>query len=111
MHRLIREGELYLNGVAVGTVSSEGITDSWAYGKFEPGNRFEDFAAFFGAWSLLIHEDNEAHVTPREALEELAIAEAAIDSIRAELRWSDAKEPTRIVQLNIDGPLIEWKTL
>jgi hypothetical protein len=111
MHRLVRQGELYLNGVSVGTVSSDGTTDSWFYGKFTPGERFAAFAPTFGVWSLLIHEENGECRAPREALEELAEAEMAIDRIRAELRWSDSQEHTRIAQLNIDGPLIEWKTL
>jgi hypothetical protein len=31
MHRLVRQGELYMNGISVGTVSSEGMTNSWFY--------------------------------------------------------------------------------
>jgi hypothetical protein len=109
MKSLIRQGELYLNGVSVGIVASEGTTDSWFYGKFTPGQKFEAFAPLFGVWSLLIHEDNGHDQAPPEALDELAKAEVAIDRIRAELHWQDSSEHTRIAQLNIDGPLIEWK--
>ena len=68
MHKLVRQGELYLNGIAVGTILCEGTTDSWVFGKFVPGKQFGPFAPLFGAWSLLVHEDNGQDQAPPEAL-------------------------------------------
>ena len=45
----------------------------------------------------------------RAAIEESRVAEMAIDSIRAELRWLDPPDRTPLLQVNIDGPMIEWK--
>jgi hypothetical protein len=109
MHASRRQADLHLNGVVVGTVVVEGITDSWTYGKFTPNLDFGAFAQLFGVWSLLIHEDDGRDHTPREALDELAKAETAIDRVAAELHWRDSDERTCISQLNIDGELIEWK--
>jgi len=111
MHTSPRAADLHLNGVAVGLVIAEGTSDAWAYGKFTPNCEFGKFAQLFGVWSLLVHEDNGEDETPREALDELAEAEIAIDRVQAELEWHDSRERTRISQLNIDGELIEWKPL
>ena len=109
MHSPPRQADLHLNGISVGTVVAEGISDSWAYGKFKPNSDFGAFAQLFGVWSLLVHEDNGDDETPREALDELVKAETAIDRVKAELRWHNSDERTGILQLNIDGELIEWK--
>jgi hypothetical protein len=111
MHCPPRQADLHLNGIAVGIVVAEGISDSWTYGKFTPNSNFVAFAQLFGVWSLLVHEDNGEDETPREALDELAIAETAIDRVKAELHWHNSDERTGISQLNIDGELIEWKPL
>lgn len=103
------KAELYLDGVCVGHIESHGSSDSWGYGEFTPSESFSRFAPYFGAWSLLIHEDDDRKQISREALEELRDAEVAIDSIRAELRWLDPPDRTPLLQLNIDGTMIEWK--
>ena len=103
------QAELFLNGVSVGRIVAHGTSDSWGYGEFTPSESFSRFAPYFGAWSLLIHEDDDQKRISREALEELRDAEVAIDSIRAELRWLDPPDRTPLLQLNIDGTMIEWK--
>ena len=103
-----RQGQLFLNGQPVGEVQAEGVSDAWGYGSFKPQNEFEKFAPLFGAWSMLLHAEEELDRPTREALEALRDAEKAIDTIRAELRWSDEAVPVRVRQLTIDGPLIEW---
>ena len=103
------KAELYLNGVHVGTVQTHGASASWEYGDFTPNDSFSKFAGIFGVWSLLIHDkDGRSRMSP-EALEELREAEAAIDSLKAELRWLDPAATTTLEQVNIDGTLIEWK--
>jgi hypothetical protein len=103
-----RRAELYLNDVPVGQVRSEGATGAWGFGHFEPAESFAKFAPLFGAWSLLIHEDDDLDHSTDEVLEELRDAETAIDALRAELLWSDTQERTNLRQLTIDGSLIEW---
>jgi len=108
MHHDHREGVLYLNGEPVGKVYADGSSNSWGFGHFAPTDAFGKFAALFGVWSLLIHEDDHLDHSTREVLEELRSAEKAIDSLRAEVRWSDARNPLTVRQLTIDGSLIEW---
>jgi hypothetical protein len=109
MSSLTSQAHLILDGNAVGLVTYRGSSDSWSYGDFEPAPEFSRFAPLFGSWSLLIHaEDDETSQSPA-ASEELREAEVAIDALRAELRWVDKAESTRLSQVNIDGRLIEWK--
>jgi hypothetical protein len=103
-----RQAQLYLNGVLVGTVKSEGSESSWGFGQFTPAPEFERFATIFGAWSILIHEEEDRRAS-REALEELNAAEKAIDAIKAEMLWLDTQERIHLGMITIDGPLIEWK--
>lgn len=103
------QAELYLNGICVGRIAARGASDSWEYGEFTPSEAFSRFAPYFGAWSLLIHEDDDQKTMLPETLEELRDAEVAIDSIRAELQWLDPPQRTALQQINIDGALIEWK--
>jgi hypothetical protein len=103
------QGELHLNDIHVGTVISDGVRGSWGYGRFTPNEAFAKFAPLFGVWSLLVHEEDGGNRTPREALDELRHAEVALDSLRAELRWLHPAERMPLLQVNIDGPLIEWK--
>jgi hypothetical protein len=104
-----RKAELYLNGVHVGIVVASGATDSWGYGEFTPVDAFMQFAPLFGAWSLLVHEEDGQSRAPREALDELRDAEMAMDSLHVELRWLDPTEHVEVRQVSIDGPLIEWR--
>ena len=103
-----RLAHLYLNGVPVGQVRAEGASGAWGFGHFEPMDAFARFSTLFGAWSLLIHEDDDRDQSTAEVLQELRDAETAIDALRAELLWIDTQERTAVRQLTIDGPLIEW---
>jgi hypothetical protein len=83
-------------------------------GEFSPGHNFSSFAPRFGAWSLLMHADDgpvdPAHGRLSEAAsEELREAEWEIDRLHAKLYLDGPQEWRKISQLNIDGPLIEWK--
>jgi len=103
-----RKGWLFLNGVPVGEVRSDGSSGAWGFGHFIPGDGFERFAPLFGSWSLLIHENDEQDDAEQEILEELHRAEKEIDRLRAELLWLDSQERLPVRQLIIDGALIEW---
>ena len=100
---------LYLNGKEVGAVRLKSLADSWGFGEFEPGEAFSEFATIFGNWSLLMHADDGERKLSEAASEELRAAEYAIDSLRAKLRVEADGEWVDLSQLNIDGPLIEWK--
>jgi hypothetical protein len=101
--------QLMINGREVGRVTRKGGSDGWAYGDFEPSPEFTDYALLFGSWSLLMHEDEDQALLSEAMIDELRQAEQAIDALRAELRWMKDQSITPVVQLNIDGPLIEWR--
>ena len=84
------------------------LADSWGFGDFTPNPAFAEFAAIFGNWSLLMHADDGDRQS-EAASEELRAAEYAIDSLHAKLFLEQNNEWMDIGQLNIDGPLIEWK--
>jgi hypothetical protein len=103
---------LFLNDRDVGRVKITGWDGSWGFGEFTPAEGFARFAPCFGAWSLLMHADAGRDGTrrlSREAAEELREAECRIDRIHAKLFLAGLQEWRTISQLNIDGPLIEWK--
>ncbi|HWE02582.1 MAG TPA: hypothetical protein VG326_09250 [Tepidisphaeraceae bacterium] len=104
-----RVGHLYLNDVEVGVVSVRGQDGSWGFGDFTPSPEFVAFASLFGQWSLLMHAD-EADVRLSEAAsEELRYTERELDSLRAALLLENPREWHPLRQVNIDGPMIEWK--
>ena len=105
---------LFLNDRDVGTVKVKGWDDSWGFGEFSPGEGFSHFAPRFGAWSLLMHaddgSDDPAHGRlSAAAAEELRQVEQEIDRLHAKLFLVGPQEWRPVAQLNIDGPLIEWK--
>ncbi len=100
---------LFINGKDVGDVALRSFADSWGFGDFRPNAAFAPFASTFGNWSLLMHADDGEKRLSEAASEELRTAEYAIDSLRAKLLVEDNSEWVDIGQLNIDGPLIEWK--
>jgi hypothetical protein len=102
------EAILYLNDKYVGRVKVHGWETSWGYGDFEPNEDFAPFAPIFGRWSLLMHEDEGERLTP-DASEELQQAEVVLDTLRARLHFAAVDEWMELGQVNIDGPLIEWK--
>jgi len=114
MRRAQLTARLFLNDRDVGTVKVKGWDDSWGFGEFSPGEGFSQFAPRFGAWSLLMHaddgSDDPAHGRlSGAAAEELRQVEQEIDRIQARLYLVAPQEWRPVAQLNIDGPLIEWK--
>ena len=103
-----RSGRLYLNGTAVGTVALRGHDGPWGFGEFEPFPEFSAFAAVFGRWSLLMHADGDEEPLSEAASDELRATEREMDAIRAKLLL-ETQEWRELSQINIDGPLIEWK--
>jgi hypothetical protein len=100
---------LFINGKDVGAVTVKSLADSWGFGDFQPNAAFAEFAALFGSWSILMHADDEDAKLSAAASEELRAVEFAIDSLHAKLRIDPNQEWVDLSQLNIDGPLIEWK--
>ncbi|MGB7159348.1 MAG: hypothetical protein WBD40_14870 [Tepidisphaeraceae bacterium] len=100
---------LYLDEQSVGLIRVRGWADSWGFGEFQPEGSFAVFAAPFGRWSLLMHADDRGAPLSRAAADELREAENAIDRIHAKLYLCRTGEWRTITQLNIDGPLVEWK--
>jgi hypothetical protein len=109
MHRSPCRARLFINGVDVGAVAVKGWEGSWGIGEFRAGEAFAPYAATFGLWSMLMHDDAHADRLSDAALQELRRVECELDALRAELLLCDSGERRRIRQLNIDGPLIEWK--
>jgi hypothetical protein len=109
-HALPSHGaSLHVNGEPVGEVVARRRGPSWSMGYFAPNDRFSKFAAVFARWSLLMH----AHA-PDEPLsdatgEQLRRVEFEIDHLHAALQFLGSGEWVTCSQLNIDGPLIEWK--
>lgn len=100
---------LFINGKDVGSVELKTLADSWGFGEFTPNAAFSEFAAIFGNWSLLMHADDDQRQLSAAASEELRAAEYAIDSLRAKLFLEAQNQWVDLAQLNIDGPLVEWK--
>jgi len=106
-----KTARLYLNGQDVGTVKFGRYDASWGFGEFAPAPEFDRFAAVFGRWSLLMHAENAGERLSEAASEELRQAEYAIDNLRAALHIDGTQERRFLRQINIDGPLIEWKEM
>jgi hypothetical protein len=98
---------LHLDGEPVGDVIVNGWDGSWGYGTFLPGEHFSEYAPLFGLWSLLMHAD-EGRLS-HAASEELVQAETQMDAIRTRLFFPQNQQWTDVVQLTIDGELLEWK--
>jgi len=107
----MRSARLVINDKEVGTVALRHNTDSWGMGDFTPNDDFGEFAALFGTWSLIMHEDDGGRRLDAAMLEELHRAEAAIDALRMKLRRADRAEWFDVEQVVIDGPMIEWKVI
>src|SRR5690242_5707635 len=102
-------GRLFINGKEVGSVTLKSLADSWGFGDFTPNAAFAEFATLFGKWSLLMHADDDEKKLSDAAAEELRQAELEIDGLRAKLLVEAQSEWIDLSQINIDGPLIEWK--
>ena len=106
--KMAANARLFINGKDVGEVLIKSLADSWGFGEFTPNTSFAEFAPTFGKWSLLMHADDGEKRLSEVASDELRSAEFAIDQLRAKLRLEKG-EVLDIAQLNIDGPLVEWK--
>lgn len=100
---------LFLNDYDVGAITVKGWDDAWGFGDFSPGADFGRYAERFGAWSRLMHDDGGDDRLAESAKDELRAVECDIDRIAAKLFLVDAQEWRQISQLNIDGPLVEWR--
>ena len=110
MNRTAARARLVINGKDAGRVTVRSFADSWGFGEFEPDAAFAEFAPLFGNWSLLIHADHDEDRLSPAASEELRRAELALDlRLRCKLVFDDDDEVLDLTQLNIDGPLIDWK--
>jgi hypothetical protein len=100
---------LLLNGEPVGVVHHKTWDASWYFADFEPYETFSRYAPVFGTWSLLMHAEDGSDRLSRDAAEELARAEAALDAIKAQLVFLEEEAPVNIAQLTIDQDKLEWK--
>lgn len=110
MQRQSAQAELYLDCDLVGTVELRGVDTSWTFGEFTPRDCFSKYAPLFGQWSMLMHEDVDRELHSA-ASDELRKVEVAIDRLDARLHYANTDKWERISQVNIDGNMIEWKTL
>ncbi|HTW94741.1 MAG TPA: hypothetical protein VMD30_08115, partial [Tepidisphaeraceae bacterium] len=84
-----RRGVLHLNGEPVGIVTAQRVSSAWSFGEFEPFESFSKFAPLFGAWSLIMHDDDGRNSTSEAALQELRRVEREIDNLKIILRWEN----------------------
>ena len=110
MQRQSAQAELFLDCDLVGIVELRGVDTSWTFGEFKPRECFSKYATLFGQWSMLMHEDTD-RVLHSAASDELRRVEVAIDRLDARLHYLENDKWERISQVNIDGEMIEWKTL
>jgi hypothetical protein len=108
MSRVDQEARLYLNDKSVGTIQLHSRDGAWIFGDFQPSAEFCEFAPLFGQWSLLIHADGDLALSDA-ASDELRQIECDIDRLHARLFMSRIGRWFNIMQINIDGTLIECK--
>jgi hypothetical protein len=109
MHTPAEHARLYLNDREVGDVVVRKCDNGWGFGEFCPNENFSQFAPIYGKWALLMHADEDEAQLSEAASEELRVAEYEMDAIRAKLLLQGSGEWRDLMQVNIDGPLIEWK--
>jgi len=100
---------LFINGKDVGQVLVKSVADSWGFGEFSPNEAFSEFAALFGNWSLLMHADDDEKRLSGAAAQELRAIETSLDALQYKLYVHAERNWVDLSQVNIDGPLIEWK--
>jgi hypothetical protein len=105
------EGKLYINDMPVGTVLIQRIGPSWSHGEFLPNEAFSTFSPVFRRWSLLMPDHGHYEGLSDGARARLRQAEFAIDGLDAKLHLVSRNEWVNCVQLNIDGSMIEWKSI
>jgi hypothetical protein len=106
---LCETARLYINDDHVGDVIVQGTDGSWSYGEFQPRQAFAPFAPLFGEWSFMMHACGAYQPLDDAVRAELRRVECGIDRLQARLDFRD--RCVTCVQLNIDGPLIEWKSM
>jgi hypothetical protein len=104
---MFRTAELYLNGCLVGRIEVQQLMGAWAFGRFIPTGAFAAFRAVYDQWAQLMHRGSDAPLDQATALA-LAEVEYRMDRIHGQLLLEDGKW-RGIIQLNIDGDLIEWE--
>ena len=109
MRRHEETARLYLDDAHVGAVQVHSFDDAWGFGDFIAGPGFAQYAPLFQRWSQLMHADDVGDPVCAETSEALRDVECAIDAIRVKLYLTNANEWRTITQLNIDGPLVEWR--
>lgn len=102
------QAELHIDGRHVGQIEVVGWHSTYTHGRFTPGEAFAPYAALFGRWSLLMHEDETRplHATASSALAE---AERDIDTLHVRIYFPKQDRWVDVRQVNIDGDLVEWK--
>ena len=105
------EAELYINDEPVGQVLVLQVGPSWSHGTFHPDQAFSRFAPLFGRWSLLMHAGGLYERLSKATGDCLREAEFEIDHLHAKMHMLKRNEWMTCSQLNIDGPIIEWKSL
>src|SRR5687767_1647761 len=104
-----RNARLFLGTQDVGSIEIKGFDDSWGFGEFSPGDGFRRYARAFGDWSRLLHTphvDDQLSDADKDALRKV---EYEIDRLRARLFLVETEEWRSVAELNIDGPLVEWR--
>ncbi len=102
-----RKAELYLNGCLVGRITVKRWLGAWGFGEFYPTEAFAAWRTVYDEWARLMHSGDGAPLGPATALA-LSQIEYAMDRIHGQLLLEDGKWRS-IVQLNIDGYLVEWE--
>jgi hypothetical protein len=100
---------LFLNDHDVGAIYVKGWDDAWGFGEFEPAEAFARYARHFGTWSRLLHAEHADDCLSDADRAALRDVEYEIDRLRARLFLADRQEWRPIAQLNIDGPMVEWR--
>jgi hypothetical protein len=101
--------QLFLNGKNVGSAVVHRHDHGWHFGDFTPAPAFSEFAPLYGQWSLLMHADDDRDLLSPAASEELRRTEIAMDRIQARIFVPAVDQWHTAVEINIDGPLIEWR--
>ena len=104
-----KTARLFLGRHDVGQIEIKGFDDSWGFGEFSPGESFGRYARHFGDWARLLHTphpDDRLSEADKDALRKV---EYEIDRMRARLFLVETNEWRPVAELNIDGPLVEWR--
>jgi hypothetical protein len=101
------KAQLYLNGCLVGRVNVKRWLGAWGFGEFVPTAAFTAFREVYDQWASLMHSGEGAPLD-RAIAAALSQVEYAMDRIHGQLVLEDGQR-RNLVQLNIDGNLVEWE--